>query len=344
MSRRLLHGTFAPAVLALSGCAALHGPQSSAMGNGVESALIGRLFDAFLWVAVAVYLFVLAYLALAARRGRLNRQHGDGIQGEPPGGAEPGWHLGLVTFAGVTALILFGLALATWFTDRAIARSAAGKSISVEVIGHQWWWEVRYHDPVAGRELRTANELVIPAGANVKVSLSSPDVIHSLWIPNLAGKQDLIPGRTSDLNLKVPRPGEFRAQCAEFCGLQHAKMALPVSVKGPADFAGWYNAGLAAPPIPTGGLAFAGYSLFIGRQCASCHNIAGTPASGQVAPDLSHIASRKTIAAGALPMSTANLDRWIADPQGVKPGNQMPQVPLTDAERGAVVAYLETLK
>jgi len=329
------------APLALGGCGAMYGHQSSAMGQGVESALIGRLFDLFLWVTVPIYLLVMVFLLVAMRRGKAAANP---VAGEPPAGAEGGWHLALTVFAVVTGLILFGLALATWFTDRAIARSGAGQAISVEVIGHQWWWEVRYHDPVAGRELRTANELVIPAGATVKLSLASPDVIHSLWIPNLAGKQDLIPGRQSDMVLKVPRPGEFRAQCAEFCGLEHAKMALPVSVRTLAGYAAWYNAGLATPPVPTGGPAFAGYSLFQGRQCASCHNVAGTPASGQVAPDLSHVASRTTIAAGALPNTPADLDRWIADPQAVKPGSQMPKVPLTEAERAAVVAYLETLK
>jgi len=326
------------APLALGGCSGLYGPQSSAMGQGVESAEIGRLFDLFLFIAVPIYLLVMIFLALAMRRRRPT------VQGEVKTGEEAGWRLGLVLFAGASAMILFGLALATWFTDRAIARAAAGPALQVEVIGHQWWWEVRYHDPVAGRELRTANELVIPAGTTVKVSLTSPDVIHSLWIPNLAGKQDLIPGRTSDLVLKVPTPGEFRAQCAEFCGLQHAQMALPVSVRSPDDFAKWYNAGLATRPVPSGGVEFAGFSLFTGRQCASCHAIAGTPASAQVAPDLTHVGSRTTLASGALPNTPAAMDRWIADPQGVKPGTQMPQVPLSPEERAAVVAYLESLK
>ena len=325
-------------VMALGGCSALYGPQSSAMGQGMESAHIGNLFDLFLWVTVPIYLGVMVFLALAMRRRQAR------VQGAARPEQEAGWRLGLVLFAVTSALILFGLSVATWFTDRAIARAGAGPALSVEVIGHQWWWEVRYHDPVAGRELRTANELVIPAGATVKVSLSSPDVIHSLWIPNLAGKQDLIPGRASDVVLKVPKPGEFRAQCAEFCGLQHAQMALPVSVRAPGGFAKWYNAGLATPPVPGGGPEFAGYSLFTGRQCASCHNIAGTPASGQVAPDLTHFGSRTTIASGALPNTAASLDRWIADPQRVKPGTQMPQVPLSPEERAAVVAYLESLK
>jgi len=331
---------FAVAVL-LAGCA---GVQSSAGADGAESLRIANLGGLFLIVAVLVYLFVLVLLVLAVRRGRAQRRDGAGVQGEPQAGGEGNWHLALVSFAGVTAAILFGLSLATWLTDRSIAQAAAAPVLEIEVIGHQWWWEIRYKDPVAGRELRTANELVIRAGRVSHVTLHSQDVIHSLWIPNLAGKQDLIPGRSSDLALKPLHVGQFRAQCAEFCGIQHAQMALTVNAVSDGDFAHWYEQGLKTPQPPGEGPPFAGYSLFLGRQCASCHNISGTPASGQVAPDLSHVGSRPTLAAGALANTPANLDRWIADPQGVKPGTNMPKVPLTPEERSAVVAYLETLK
>jgi len=330
-------------LLFLAGCAS-NGIQSAEGRDGVQGALIGGLGDVFLWVSVAVYVFVIAFLALAIVRGRRHRKINAGWQGDVPPKVEKGWTSALIAFAGATAAILFGLTIATWLTDRSLAASAKAAPLEVQVIGHQWWWEVRYADATPARELRTANELHIPAGRTVHITLSSPDVIHSLWIPNLAGKQDLIPGRDTDLTLTAKHPGRFRSQCAEYCGLQHAHMALDVVVDTPAKFAAWYDAGLAPPPVPTGGAAFAGYTLFQGRQCSSCHNVAGSPASGQVAPDLSHVASRLTIAAGTLQTTPANLQAWVADPQKIKPGNNMPKVPLSASELAAVTAYLETLK
>ena len=329
------------AVFALGGCG---GIQSAAGRDGMEGSLIGGLFEVFLWTTAAVYLFVLAYLAIALVRGRRHRREAAGLQGQPPPDADRKWRTGLIVFTGATALILAGLTIATWLTDRALAKAEQDSPVEIEVIGHQWWWEVRYDDPIPSRMVRTANELHLPVGRNARITLKSNDVIHSLWVPNLAGKQDLIPGRIADLVLHPERTGVFRAQCAEFCGLQHAKMALDVTVESEADFGRWKAAQLRPPPVPTGGGALAGYSLFQSRQCSSCHAIARTPASGMVAPDLSHVASRRTIAAGTLPTTHANLAVWIDDPQAVKPGNNMPEVPLTPAELRAVTAYLETLE
>jgi cytochrome c oxidase subunit 2 len=327
-------------LLALAGC---DGIQSAEGRDGVQSALIGNLFDAFLWVTGTVYLFVIVLLALAIVRGRRHRAINAGWQGEVPPKVESAWRVGLIAFVGATGLILAGLTIATWLTDRALASAAKAAPLEITVIGHQWWWEVRYESPNPNEELRTANELHLPVGRTAHISLQSPDVIHSLWIPNLAGKQDLIPGRDTDLTVHPNHLGKYRAECAEYCGLQHAHMVLPVTVETGAQFSAWYKAGLKPPPVPTGGQAFAGYTLFTTRQCASCHNVAGTPAFGQVAPDLSHVASRPTVA-GTLPMSASNLAQWIADPQAVKPGNNMPKVPLSSAELAAVTAYLETLK
>jgi len=291
----------------LPGC---DGIQSAEGRDGLQSLLIGHLFDGFLLTAAAIYLLVLGYLAMAVLRGRRHRRENSGWQREVPAKVERGWRIGLIAFAAVTALILAALSIATWLTDRALANADNGP-IEIEVTGNQWWWDVKYVNVDPSRSVHTANELHLPAGVPVHITLKANDVIHSLWIPNLAGKQDLIPGRTSDLTIKPLRTGVFRAQCAEFCGLQHAKMALDVTVESPADFARWYEAGLKPPPMPPGGQAFAGFELFQNRQCASCHNVAGTPASGQVAPDLSHIASRRTIGAGTLAMTHANLTRWV---------------------------------
>jgi cytochrome c oxidase subunit 2 len=251
---------------------------------------------------------------------------------------------GLAAWIAGSAAILAALTLATWFTDRNLAVAAETPALEVEVTAHQFWWDVRYLDADPSRIVHTANELHLPAGVTAHIVLRSSDVIHSFWIPNLAGKQDLIPGRTNDLAIRPLNEGVYRGQCAEFCGLQHANMALDVTVESPAAFNAWRTAQLALPPAPATPAAQAGYAYVTTRECASCHAIAGTPASGQVAPDLSHVAGRRSIAAGTLPMNHANLAAWIADPQAFKPGNNMPAVPLAPEQLAAVTAYLETLR
>jgi cytochrome c oxidase subunit 2 len=169
-------------------------------------------------------------------------------------------------------------------------------------------------------------------------------VIHSFWVPSLAGKQDLIPGRDNDISMTPTKVGIFRGQCAEYCGAQHAHMALVVQVDSEADFLKWWQHQLQPAPPPVTPLAVAGYNFVTSRNCSACHAIAGTPANGTVGPDLTHLASRRSIAAGTLPMSQGNLYGWVADPQSLKPGNRMPTIGLEPDQLHAVVAYLETLK
>jgi cytochrome c oxidase subunit II len=306
--------------------------QSAAGGDAREGLLQWDLFTLFLAIAFLVYAVVIVFLlwALLRRRGEKNR--------------ERPLRVALAAWIGVSAAILAALTVATWLTDRGLARAAEAPALEVEVTANQWWWDVRYLNADPSRIVRTANELHLPAGVTAHIVLRSTDVIHSFWIPNLAGKQDLIPGRTNDLSLRPINPGVYRGQCAEFCGLQHANMALDVTVESPAAFNAWRRAQLALPPAPATPAAQAGFAYVTTRECASCHTIAGTPASGQVAPDLSHVAGRRSIAAGTLAMSHANLAAWIADPQAVKPGNNMPAVPLSPEQLAAVTAYLETLR
>ncbi|HEX8621496.1 MAG TPA: cytochrome c oxidase subunit II [Allosphingosinicella sp.] len=308
--------------------------QSAAGNDGQQSALVSELFAIFLAVTALFFVAVMIFLIWAI----LRRRRGEGES------REPALRRLLVGWVGLISLTLAGLTLATWLYDRGLARAAATPALEIEVTANQWWWDVRYADDDANWIFRTANELHLPAGVPAHITLRSNDVIHSFWVPNLAGKQDMIPGREADISIRPLRRGVYRAQCAEFCGLQHARMALDVTVESPADFIAWRAAALKPAAAPVGGSAQAGQAIVTGRQCASCHSIAGTPASGQVAPDLTHFASRRTIAAGTLPMSRANIAAWIADPQAVKPGNNMPKVPLTPAELAAVTAYLETLK
>jgi len=305
--------------------------QSAAGNQAEQSARIWGLFEIFLIVAIVMYALVILFLLWAVLRRR-------GESRERPLRAV------LIGWVAAIALILAGLSLATWYTDRQLALAADAPSLDIEITARQWWWEVRYDDANPSQIIRTANELHLPLGIPARITLRSSDVIHSFWVPNLAGKQDLIPGRTNDISILPRQAGIYRAQCAEFCGIQHAHMALDVTVETPAAFAAWRAAALRPAAPPAGALAQAGYAYITTRECASCHAIAGTPASGQVAPDLTHIASRSSIAAGTLPMSHDNLAAWIADPQRLKPGNNMPNVPLTREQLAAITAYLETLR
>ncbi len=322
----------------LAGC---DGVQSVMGGDGVHGRDFAILFQIFLVVCGIFYLLVIGFLVAAIFRGRGRRQDGLPDEGKSRDGA-----LG-TALAGWMILVvsgLFGLTLASFLTDRSWGRAAPDKAIQIELTANQWWWDVTYQDAIPGNIVRTANELHLPAGVPVHITLKSNDVIHSFWVPNLAGKQDLIPGRVTDILLLPTEEGVFRGECAEYCGTQHAHMALDVTVESPAEFQAWRRAQLAPPPEPTTPLTLAGYNYVTGRECSVCHNITGTPASGQIAPDLTHIASRRSIGAGTFPMSRGHLYAWIADPQGAKPGNYMPYIGLEPQELHAIVAYLETLK
>jgi cytochrome c oxidase subunit 2 len=236
------------------------------------------------------------------------------------------------------------LTVASFCVDRSNAANAAHPQLVVNVTANQWWWDVKYSTSGATTVIRTANELHLPVDVPAEVTLQSNDVIHSLWIPNLAGKQDLIPGRVTDVQLWPRKIGLFRGQCAEFCGVQHAHMALDVTVESKADFKRWLAAQQQPAAQPGNPVEAAGYRYVTTSACASCHNISGTPAGGGVGPDLTHFASRRSIAAGTLPMNEADVRSWISDPQAYKPGSQMPKMALSDPEVKAVAAYLDGLK
>jgi cytochrome c oxidase subunit 2 len=224
------------------------------------------------------------------------------------------------------------------FAVRTLPATSAPKgkeALTVEVIGHQWWWEIRY----PGTAAVTANELHIPARTDVRLEVRTDDVIHSFWVPELNRKIDLIPGRTNSILLRADRVGTYRGQCAEFCGLQHANMAFFVFADPPARFRAWL-ARESRPAAVRGN----GAAAFVGVGCGSCHAIRGTEARADVGPDLTHVASRTTLAAATIPNDRSHLAAWIADPQHVKPGNHMPNLDLEGPEVQALVDYLERLK
>ena len=216
--------------------------------------------------------------------------------------------------------------------------------LPIRVIGHQWWWEVVYPDTIPQDQIETANEIHIPVGEPVVIAFESQDVIHSFWVPNLNGKRDLIPGYKTSLWLQADRAGVYRGQCAEFCGHEHAKMALVVVAQPPAEFEAWRAKQRQSQLPPTDSVAKRGEQVFLARDCVMCHAIAGTPAGGRTGPDLTHVASRATLAAGTLPNTRGNLGGWIVDPQRIKPGVLMPPNQIAPQDLQALLTYLETLK
>jgi cytochrome c oxidase subunit 2 len=215
----------------------------------------------------------------------------------------------------------------------------------IQLIGHQWWWEVNYIDGEPDKRFSTANEIHIPVGRTVDIDLVSADVIHSFWVPTLHGKEDLIPGQPNHIRIRADEPGIYRGQCAEFCGAQHAHMGLLVVADAPEDFMAWEAQQLAPATSPTTQEQIQGQQVFLGAPCALCHSIRGTQAGGGVAPDLTHIASRKTLGADTLENDTANLEAWVTHAQSLKPAAQMPDVTqFSGADLRALVAYLQNLR
>jgi len=259
-----------------------------------------------------------------------------------PGGGGDRAAVGIVVGFGVAVPIVV-LTLLFVYSDIFVLKSTAAPSarstkLTIEVVGRQWFWEVRY----PGTNAVTANEIHIPVGTRINLVGTTDDVIHSFWVPELNRKIDLIPGRTNRILLEADRPGRYRGQCAEFCGLQHAHMSVLVVAQPPAQFRAWLAnmAKPAAPPSPSGRR---GAQVFL-AECAGCHEIRGTKARGEVGPDLTHLATRETLAALTIPNRPNDLADWLRDPQHVKPGSQMPALGLSDAEIRALVAYLESLK
>jgi cytochrome c oxidase subunit 2 len=334
----------APLLALLAGCQGAHHVLDPA---GPQAARIARLMLLLFAVSAVVYGLVLVALAAAARRGTQRRR----VDGTPDHSAATERRLaravGGATLA--TVLILFLYLGATFSTGRALTSLAAAgppgaPPLTISVTGHQWWWEIEYEDTVPSRTLLTANELHIPVGRPVKIVGTATDVIHSFWVPNLHGKRDLIPGREMTTWIQADRAGRWDGECAEFCGHQHAKMRFVVVAEPSDSFAAWYERQLQSAAAPADSSARRGQEVFLTGSCPLCHTISGTPARSRVAPDLTHLASRRRIAAGTLPNTRGNLAAWIVDPQRIKPGARMPPNALSSDDLAALLEYLGRLR
>jgi cytochrome c oxidase subunit 2 len=242
-----------------------------------------------------------------------------------------------------SALALLGAAAWTFNVLGAVSVMPGKPALTIHVIGHQWWWEFRYEGDDVSRSFTTANEIHIPTGQPVRIEATSTDVIHSFWVPTLSGKMDTIPNQHNETWIEADTPGTYRGQCTEFCGQQHAHMALIAIADPPDKFKAWWDDQLKPAPAPPSDTIAQGRSAFVAR-CGVCHAVRGSIAQGRLGPDLSHLMSRSTIAAGTLPNTVGYLSGWIADPQHAKPGNLMPELDLSGPELTVIRRYLETLK
>jgi cytochrome c oxidase subunit II len=291
------------------------------------------------WMGTAVFLTVMAILIYIIYRQRANRRAPDlGIDlHEPEKGMLWVWVGGIIVPV-VILSIIFGLSVGS---ARALATPPEPEQITIEVTGHRWWWEVRYPQ----LNIVTANEIHVPVGEAVRIELRTNDVIHSFWLPEIMIKTDLIPGQLNAQWILVEEPGVYRGVCAEFCGLQHARMHFMLVAEPRERFEEWVEkASSPAQAVPDDELAQAGQEVFLSTSCFYCHQIRGTSASGSVGPDLTHFASRLTLAAGSMENNIGNLGGWILDPQHIKPGSLMPPTDLTGEELQALLYYLSTLE
>ena len=312
--------------------------QSVLSPAGPDAALLGR-FSWLLFGSGAALFLLVAVLVLASVVRRRRRS----------------WSRRLVVGGGLLLPLPLLLALMLWSGWQAslLAWPFSGTRIQVTVTAHMWWWEVRYRDTVSGREAMLANELRLPVGERVYLALASADVLHAFWVPALAGKVDMVPGRVHGLALRAGAEGRYRGQCAEYCGTQHAAMALDVLAVTPEQFDAWlaHQAAPAAsaPRAATmqagvGKIAHRGREVFLAARCNACHTVRGIADGGKSGPDLTHLASRRHLAGGALPMNRAGLLGWIVNPQSAKPGARMPPSSLSPDDLQALASWLETLE
>jgi cytochrome c oxidase subunit II len=327
---KLLVVLFVLLALPLSGCSSTQSILEPATSNARQ---VTGLFYTIFFVALAIFVIVeglLVYFVIRYQR-RANTQMPEQVHGNTP--VEIAWTL-------APALILAVVFVLTVRTMSDVSASAQPTpTVNVTVIGHQWWWEFQYPD----LGIVTANDLHVPVGEVVGITLESDNVIHSFWVPELTGKTDVVPGHQNKTWLRAEAPGDYNGQCAEFCGSQHAHMLLHVVAQSRADFDAWVKNQLSTPPLPTGDAA-QGAAVFAKSACVGCHTIAGTKAQGKVGPNLTHFGSRLSIAAGTLPNTPLNLTMWLRNPQAIKPENDMPNLGLSNSDVQALVAYLESLK
>ena len=310
--------------------------------TGPQSSQIEWLYWVVFWILVVVYVLVVAGFTRAAARTHNSAREMLPIIKNPEGDRKAHWAVG--SAVSITVLTLFAILFMSVITGKKVEGLTSRNPVTIQITGHQWWWEVIYPNPQADQTVTTANEIHIPVGQPVVVLTNSADVIHSFWAPSIHGKRDLLPGYSSAFWVQVDQPGVYHGQCAEFCGLQHAHMGFSIVAQSNSDFEAWKSQQLKPAPAPTEAETIHGRDVFLTHACVMCHTIRGTDAGSRVGPDLTHLASRAMIAAETLPNTPGALAGWIVDPQRIKPGNKMTPNPLPGDDLQALITYLQTLK
>ena len=340
MSRALKIAAAANAAILLisSGCAT---PRSTLNPGGTASANIAWVEWSVLitFCLVSLTMWILLAWAATRRRGSLATH-------EPwdEGGGQKWIIVGglIIPFAVLSAFFILDLVNLRNFP---VDDGDYSHHPEIRIIGHQWWWEVTYLREPADQQFTTANEIHIPVGKNIDIELETADVIHSFWVPTMHGKVDLIPGQRNYIRIEANHPGVYSGQCAEYCGEQHAHMLLLVVAQPEKEYEAWYSQQVQPADTPTTPEALHGEDVFMGAACALCHEIRGTQAHGLVAPDLTHLASRRRIGANSWANDTANLEAWVTHAQSFKPGSEMPDLTAFNGkDTRALVAYLQQLK
>jgi cytochrome c oxidase subunit II len=320
----------------LTGCS---GQQSALDPQGPQAEHLANLFWIFTAVCAAIWLAVMIVLLTAMWRRAPMRA--DPLLLDK--GQEQRKAIAVTGAVTGTLLTVISLTVLSFLSQRLLFAHDK-PAVTIKITGQQWWWDVRYETDRPDQSVTTANEIYIPVGRPVAVKLTATDVIHSFWVPSLMGKLDLIPGQENQLQFTASRPGIYRGQCAEFCGWQHAHMGFVVVALPDAVFQVWLHAQSLPAAAPDDPERKKGAEIFVSKACFMCHTVRGQSAGSRVGPDLTHFASRQGIASATLPMSRGNVAAWVLDPQGIKPGTNMPNVALTPDELEALVSYLVGLR
>jgi cytochrome c oxidase subunit II len=325
--------------------------QPSSLDPGAHSAtnpsswLAGHiewLYWFIFWICFTTFVLVIAAFTRTTVANTIRQSEPAPIMEDEEGDSRAKWFVGAAV--GITVIALFTVLTLSASVGKRVGGLNSKNPITIQVIGHQWWWEVTYPNPEPDLMVSTANEIHVPVGKPVVILTNSNDVIHSFWPPNINGKRDLLPGYSSAYWFQVDNPGRYHGQCAEYCGMQHAHMGFEIVAESEQEFEAWQNQQLQPAPPPASSDIEKGRQVFLTHACIMCHTIRGTGAGSRFGPDLTHVGSRHMLAAETLPNTRGALAGWILDPQRIKPGNRMPPNTMDPDDLQALITYLESLR
>ncbi len=318
------------------------GEHSALKPAAAQAANIEWLYWFLFWILLAVFVIMIASFARAGAKNYVPNREPLPVITNEEGDRRASWFVGGAI--GITTVILLVILVVDMVSGKKLEGLTSKNPVTIQITGHQWWWEITYPNSQADQTITTANEIHVPVGKPVVMITNSADVIHSFWAPSITGKRDLLPGYSSAFWFQVDQPGTYHGQCAEFCGLQHAHMGFSVIAESDDQFQAWEQQQLKSASDPTDPEAVRGRAVFLTHTCLMCHTIRGTDAGSRVGPDLTHVASRNMIAAETLPNTAGALAGWILDPQRIKPGTKMSPNPLPADDLQALITYLRSLQ